>query len=37
MVFKDGEEVAGSKQEGAVGKAVLAEYVKKHAISVVSV
>lgn len=37
IVFKDGAEVPGSKSEGAVGKAVLTEYIKKHALSAVTV
>ncbi len=30
IVFKDGKEVPGSKIEGAIGKAALAEYLNKH-------
>eukprot|EP00878_Enallax_costatus_P002522 GHUV01002704.1.p1 GENE.GHUV01002704.1~~GHUV01002704.1.p1 ORF type:complete len:152 (+),score=16.90 GHUV01002704.1:56-511(+) len=36
MVVKDGQIVEGSKQEGAVGKAVLLDYLKKYAPTVVS-
>lgn len=36
IVFKDGQEVPGSHQEGAVGKKALAEYIKKYALQTVS-
>jgi thioredoxin 1 len=36
IVFQGGQEVEGSKQEGAVGKSVLAEYLRKYAPTVVS-
>ncbi|WIA29118.1 hypothetical protein OEZ86_011629 [Tetradesmus obliquus] len=36
MVFKDGKEVEGSKTEGAVTKAKLADYIKKYAAAKVS-
>ncbi|GLC33920.1 hypothetical protein PLESTB_000818000 [Pleodorina starrii] len=32
IVFKDGEEVAGSKREGAITKALLQQYLTKHGI-----
>lgn len=35
IVFKDGQEVPGSKSEGAVTKAMLAQYIKKHAVAAV--
>lgn len=34
IVFKNGEEVPGSKAEGAIGKAQLSEYIKKYAMPV---
>lgn len=34
IVFKDGQEVPGSKTEGAIGKAQLTEYIKKYAMPV---
>jgi hypothetical protein len=37
IVFKGGQEVEGSKSEGAVTKAMLAAYIKKHAPTAVSV
>jgi len=30
IVFKDGQEVPGSKSEGAIGKKALAEYIQKY-------
>lgn len=36
IVFKDGQEVPGSKSEGAVGKKVLAEYIQKYVFSTVT-
>lgn len=36
IVFKDGQEVPGSKSEGAVTKAMLEKYIKKHALTAVS-
>ena len=36
IVFKDGEEVPGSKSEGAVTKAMLTQYIKKHAVTAVN-
>jgi len=30
MIFKDGEKVEETHNEGAIGKAALFEYVKKH-------
>ncbi|KAF8072916.1 TRX-X [Scenedesmus sp. PABB004] len=36
IVFKGGEQVEGSKREGAVTKAMLADYIKKHAVAPVS-
>jgi thioredoxin 1 len=36
IVFKDGKEVEGSKSEGAVTKAKLADYIKKYAAATVS-
>lgn len=35
IVFKDGQEVPGSKSEGAVTKAMLEKYIKKHAATAV--
>jgi thioredoxin 1 len=35
IVFKDGKEVPGSKNEGAIGKAQLAEYMKKYVTATV--
>ncbi|KAL6757547.1 thioredoxin-like protein [Haematococcus lacustris] len=32
LLFKDGQEVSGSKREGAVTKPMLQEYLRKHAI-----
>ncbi|KXZ54939.1 hypothetical protein GPECTOR_3g109 [Gonium pectorale] len=32
IVFKDGEEVAGSKREGAITKVLLQQYLSKHGI-----
>lgn len=37
MIFKDGQEVPGSKTEGAVSKAMLVKYLKKHAVTEVPV
>eukprot|EP00775_Hariotina_reticulata_P013712 gene13712-13834_t len=37
IVFKDGQDVSGSKSEGAIGKAALTEYIKKYALSAVNV
>lgn len=36
IVFKDGQEVAGSKNEGAVTKAILQKYIQKHVVAQVS-
>jgi hypothetical protein len=36
IVFKDGQEVEGSKTEGAVTKVKLADYIKKYATAKVS-
>jgi thioredoxin 1 len=36
IVFKDGQEVPGSKKEGAVTKAILEKYIKKHAVAAVN-
>jgi thioredoxin 1 len=36
IVFKDGQEVAGSKNEGAVTKAILQKYIQKHVVAPVS-
>jgi hypothetical protein len=36
MVFKDGQEVPGSKNEGAVTKAILQKYIEKHVTAKVS-
>lgn len=33
MIFKDGQEVPGTKTEGAVTKAMLVKYLKKHAVT----
>ncbi|KAG2496502.1 hypothetical protein HYH03_005327 [Edaphochlamys debaryana] len=33
IVFKDGAEVEGSKREGAITRALLEQYLKKHGIS----
>lgn len=32
LLFKNGQEIAGSKREGAVNKPMLQEYLKKHAV-----
>ncbi|EFJ50316.1 hypothetical protein VOLCADRAFT_58287 [Volvox carteri f. nagariensis] len=32
IVFKDGEEIAGSKREGAITKALLEQYLSKHGV-----
>jgi hypothetical protein len=37
LVFKDGDLVAGSKSEGMINKAKLADYIKQHAPEVVRV
>lgn len=36
IVFKDGQEVPGSKNEGAVTKAILQKYIEKHVAAKVS-
>ena len=36
IVFNDGKEVPGSKNEGAIGKTQLAEYLKKYVTAPVS-
>lgn len=36
IVFKDGQEVPGSKNEGAVTKAILQKYIQKHVVAPVS-
>jgi len=33
IIFKDGQEVPGSKTEGAVTKAMLVKYLKKHSVA----
>lgn len=36
IVFKDGKMVEGSKNEGAIGKAMLEKYIQKHVLSTVN-
>jgi thioredoxin 1 len=32
ILFKDGQEISGSKREGAVTKPLLLDYLKKHEV-----